>query len=137
MTQGIPGWALRIALAAAGAAAAAGAITGAPGVSVLSVAGVAMMVLALGTALAPATVLPLLLLIGLVVYRLLAAGPVLDLRLALLVLLMPAIHQLAGLTGAIPARSRCSWAVLRRPALRFAAAVAPVQVALLVVAIVG
>lgn len=135
MRDGIPGWALRVGVGVAAAAATTVAMTGAADVGVLSTAGIVMMGLTLGTALVPGTVIPLLLLIGLVVYRLLAAGPVLDLRLVLLVLLMPLISQLAGLAGAIPSRSRCAWTVFRRPALRFAAAVLPVQIALLVVAI--
>lgn len=137
MRHEVPGWALRVGLGVAAAAATAVAMAGAPGVGVLSAAGIVMMVLVVGTALAPATVLPLLLLIGLVVYRLLAEGPVLDLGLAALVLLMPVIHQLAGLAGAIPTRSRCAWAVFRRPAVRFAVAILPVQMALLVVAVVS
>ena len=132
---GTTGWVLRFGLAVVAAGAALIAMNGAPGSGVLSPAGIVMVALVAGTAFAPGTVLPLLLLIGLVVYRLLAPGPVLDPGLALLVLLVPLIHQLAGLAAAIPARSRCAWAVLRPPALRFAIAVVPVQLALLVVAV--
>jgi hypothetical protein len=126
----LPGWGLRLALLAASAIAIGVAMAGTPDIGVVSLAGVVMMLLVVGTALAPGSVVPLLLLIGLVLYRLLSAGPALDLGLAALVLLMPLIHQLSGIAAAIPVRSRCEWRVLRPAAIRFACAVLPVEVAL-------
>lgn len=129
---GVPGWVLRLALGAAAAGATGVAMAGAPGVGVTSVAGILMMLLVLGTALAPGSVFPLLLLVGLVIYRVVADGPVLDVSLAVLVLLMPLIHQLAGIAAAIPGRSWCHWPALRPAAIRFVVAVLPVEIALLV-----
>jgi hypothetical protein len=133
---GIPGWGMRLVLGAAAAAATAVAMAAVPDVGVLSVAGIVMMLLVLGTAFAPGSVVPLLLLIGLVIYRLLHEGPVLDVGLAMLVLLMPLIHQLAGIAGAIPPHSRCDWRVLRPAGLRYLMAVVPVEIAVLVGAVV-
>ncbi len=132
----VPGWCLRLALAAVAAGAVGVAMAGAPQIGVLSVAGIVMMLLALGTALAPDSVLPLLLLVGLVIYRVVAPGPTLDAGLAALLVLMPLIHQLAGVAGAIPLRSRCRWRVLRPAAQRLAVAVLPVEIAVLVAAII-
>lgn len=128
----VAGWALRLVLGAAAAGAIAVAMADVPDIGIISVAGVVMMLLVLGTALAPGTVVPLLLLIGLVIYRLLAEGPALDVALAVLVLLMPLIHQLAGIAAAIPPRSRCDWHALRPAAVRYLLAVVPVEIALLV-----
>lgn len=134
--SGIPGWGLRLMLGAAASGATAVAMAAVPEIGVLSVAGVAMLLLVIGTAFAPGSVMPLLLLIGLVIYRLLETGPLLDVGLAVLVLLLPLIHQLAGIAGAIPPHSRCDWRVLRPAGLRYLMAVLPVEIALLVVAVV-
>ena len=132
---GVPGWALRLALGLAAAAATAVAMAGLPEVGVTSVAGIVMVLLVLGTAAAPGSVVPLLMLIGLVIYRVLRHGPMLDGGLAALVLLMPLVHQLAGIAAAVPARSVCRWAALRPAAIRLSIAVVPVEIALLVVAL--
>jgi phosphate:Na+ symporter len=136
VVSGIPGWGLRLVRGAAAAGATAVAMAAVPDIGVLSVAGVAMMLLVIGTAFAPGSVVPLLLLIGLVIYRLLQTGPVLDVGLAVLVLLLPLIHQLAGIAGAIPPQSRCDWRVLRPAGLRYLMAVLPVEIVLLVAAVV-
>lgn len=133
--RGVPGWGLRVALAVTAGAATAVAMAGRPDIGVASVAGIVMVLLVLGTAAAPGSVVPLLLLIGLVIYRVLTPGPVVDATLAALVLLMPLIHQLAGVAAAVPARSLCHWRALRPAALRYLIAVLPVEAALLAAAI--
>ena len=86
------------------AALAAGvAIGGVPDVGVWSVVGVLLLGMMVGTAAAPGSVLPLLFLIGLVAYRLMGAGAVPDAGLFALVALMPAVHQLAGMSFGNPA----------------------------------
>jgi hypothetical protein len=134
--SGIPGWGLRLVLGAVAAAATGVALAGVPDIGVLSVAGIVMMLLVIATGFSPGSVMPLLLLIGLVIYRLMQAGPVLDAGLAVLVALMPLIHQLAGIAGAIPPHSRCDWRVMRPAAGRYLVAVVPVEIALLVGAVV-
>jgi hypothetical protein len=118
------------------AALAAGvAIGGVPDVGVWSVVGVLLLGMMVGTAAAPGSVLPLLFLIGLVAYRLMAAGAVPDAGLFALVALMPAVHQLAGICSGIPPRARLGWPVLRPAAVRWCIAVIPVEVWLLVLAL--
>lgn len=118
------GWMLRVVLGLAVGGALAIALPGAAGVGVWSVAGVSMLAAGIGTVLAPGTVLPLLLLIGLVLYRFAAPGPVLGASLAVLMALIALIHQTAALAAVIPLRSECEWAALRPALVRYAVAVA-------------
>ncbi len=135
--RGLPGWALRLVLGLAGGAAVVVAMAGAGHVDAVSVAGFVMLLLVLGAAAAPASVVPLLLLIGVVLYRLLAGDPTFGPALAGLVFLTALVHQLAGLAAAIPARSRCRWSALLPAALRFVMVVVPVEAAVLIAAASG
>jgi hypothetical protein len=129
--RGIRGWALRLVLGACAALAAAVVMAQAPVVGVTSVAGFVLMLLVIGTAAAPGSVVPFLFLVAVVLYRLVPAGSLLDGGLAALVVLVPIVHQLAGLTAAIPVRSLVSWRALAPAALRLAVVVLPVECALL------
>lgn len=131
----LSGLGLRLALLALAMAAAAVAMAGVPDVRVWSVVGVALIGLVIGTASAPGTVLPLLFLLALVGYRLMGDGVAPDAGLFALVALMPAVHQLAGLCGAIPPQARFGLAVLRPAGLRWCVAVLPVEVGLVVLAL--
>jgi hypothetical protein len=116
--------------------AAAVAMAGVPDIGVWSVVGVVMIVLVIGTASAPGTVVPLLFLLGLLAYRLMAHGAVPDLGLVALVALMPAVHQLSGICSGIPPRARLHLDVLRPAAIRWCIAVLPVEAGLAVLALV-
>jgi len=132
IAHGIRGWALRLALGACAALAAAISMAEAPVVGVTSVAGFVLMLLVIGTAAAPGSVVPMLFLLAVVLYRLVPNGSLLDGGLVALAALVPIVHQLAGLAAAIPVRSLVSWRVLRPAALRLVIVVVPVELALLV-----
>lgn len=128
----VAGWVLRLALGAATVAAILVAMTGAPQIGGLSVVGVLLVAAAVGTVLVPGSVLPLVVLICLVLYRMAAVDPAPDGGLMALAALMALIHQLAGICAVVPARSACQWAALRPAAIRFSAAVLPVEIVLAV-----
>ncbi len=117
------GWMLRVLLGLAVGGTLAIVMAGAVGVGMWSVAGVSMLAVGIGTVLVPGTVLPLLLLLGVVLYRLAASGPVLGASLAALLALVALIHHAAGLAAVIPLRSECEWAALRPALVRYAVAV--------------
>jgi hypothetical protein len=132
----VTGLLLRLLLLALAAGAAAVAMAGVPDIGVWSVLGVMMIALVIGTASAPGTVVPLLFLLGLVAYRLMAHGAVPDLGLAALVALMLAVHQLSGICSGIPPRARLGLDVVRPAAIRWCVAVVPVELGLAVLALV-
>lgn len=131
------GWMLRVLLALAVAGGVAVAFAGAPHVGVVSPVGVAMVAVGVGTVLAPGSALPMLLLVGLVLYRLATTGPVLGGSLAILVVLLPLIHQAAGLATVIPARSVCEPAALRPALMRFGLVACLSELVYLVAVLVG
>jgi hypothetical protein len=132
----ISGFALRWGLAALATIAVTIAMAGVPDVGFWSVIGIVMVLLVVGTAFAPGTVIPLLFLLGLVAYRLMGDGSTVDMGLFALVALMPAIHLLAGVAGGIPLRARLHWTVLRPSAIRYCIAVIPVEIGLAALALV-
>lgn len=123
----VPGWALRATLGAATVAASFMAMLAASQIEATSVLGVLLVIATVGTMLAPGSVWPLAVMIGVVLFRLEAGGPILDGMLMALVALLPLIHQLAGVCAAIPARSACHWSALRPAMIRYAMVVAPVE----------
>lgn len=131
-----PGWGLRVALLLAASAAATVAMLGAPQAGVTTVVGVVMLLLVVAVTFAPGGATTVVFLLGLVGYRVAADGPTIDGGLVALVLLLPLIHQLAAFGAAIPGRSRVRWGVLRPAAGRLILAVLPVEIALLVAALI-
>lgn len=128
----VPGWALRVALGVAGIAAAL-IVTRQADLDAAGGMGTILVLLAVGAAAAPGSVCPLLLLLGVIAVRLAAPHPF-DAALVALVILVPLVHQLAGLGATIPARSACRWRALAPAALRFAIAVIPVCLVAIVLA---
>lgn len=125
----VPGWALRAALAAAGLAATGAVMVPAPAFDSSALVTVLLVAASAGAALAPGSVLPLLVMLGAIAVRAATPGPALDAGLAVLVVLLPLIHQLAGVCAPIPPRSACRWRALRPAAVRYAIAVMPVACA--------
>lgn len=128
----VAGWVLRLVLGVATVTAIVVAMIGAPMIGALSVVGVLLVAAALGTVLAPGSVLPLVVLICLVLYRVAAVDHGADVPLMVLAALMALIHQLAGICAVVPARSSCQWAALRPAAIRYLAAVVPVEIVIAV-----
>lgn len=135
MSGALTGLMLRGVLLLLGALACGVAMAGVPDVGVWSVVGVVLIGLLVGTAAAPGSAVPMLFLLGLVAYRLMGPGAVPDAGLFALVALMPAIHQLAGMCSGIPPRAKLRLDVLHPAALRWCIAVIPVEVGLLVLAL--
>lgn len=129
-------WLLRAGLAAATASALAIVLIGASGVGVASPAGFAVIAAAVGTVAAPGTVLPLMFLIGVVLYRLATPGAAPDMSLAALIALVPLVHQLAAVCAVVPRRSRCEWMALRPATTRYLVSVVVAEL-ILVVAVVA
>jgi hypothetical protein len=121
----VPGWALRVAVGAACLTATLTAVVPAPPFGVSSVLGVLLVAASVGAALAPGSVLPLVVLIGAIVSRAATPGPVLDAGLAALLMLLPLIHQLAGVSATVPPRSACHWQALRPAAVRYSLSAIP------------
>lgn len=130
--RAVRGWVLRAALGLATVAAIIVAMTGAPAIGAVSAVGVLLFAGAVGTVLVPGSVLPLVVLICLVLYRMAAVDPSPDVALMLLAALIALIHQLAGICAVVPPRSACQWAALRPALLRYLLAVVPVEIALAV-----
>lgn len=133
----LPGWALRTVLGAATVGAITVAMIGAPQIGATSVVGVLLALGAIGTVVVPGTVLPLVVLICLVLYRLAAVDTALDGALLALIALLPLVHQLAGICAAIPPRSACHWAALRPALSRYLIAVVPVELVVALVIVAG
>ncbi len=76
-------------------------------------------------------------LVGVIVLRAATPGVVLDAGLLALVLLVPAVHQLAGVCAPIAPRSTCHWCAVRPAAVRYALCVLPVEAGLLAAMIAG
>lgn len=130
--RAVRGWMLRAALGVVTVTAIIVAMTGAPGVGAISAVGVLLFAGAVGTVLVPGSVLPLVVLICLVLYRMAAVHHAPDAGLMALAALIALIHQLAGICAVVPARSACQWAALRPALLRYLLAVVPVEIALAV-----
>ncbi|MEO7125195.1 MAG: hypothetical protein ABI382_06540 [Nakamurella sp.] len=135
--RSVRGWALRVSLGAATLAASVIVILSAPPIGAIALMEVLLVMAALGTALAPGSVLPLAVMIGVVAFRVASSGPVLDAALIALVALLPLIHQMAGVCAAIPARSTCYVSALRPAMIRYAIAVVPVELVVGIVLVFG
>lgn len=133
----VAGWALRLALGAASLAASLAAMVPAPPFEAASLLGVLLVAASIGAALAPGSVMPLAVLVGVIVFRMATPGAVFDAPLLALIALAPLIHQLAGVCAPVPARSACSWRALRPAAIRYAITVMPVECAAVVALAVG
>lgn len=135
--RSVPGWALRLVLGGAAVAASLIVMLAEPRIDAPGVLQVFLLLASIGTALAPGSVLPLAVMIGVVLFRLASHVPVLDGTLLALVALLPLVHQLAGMCAAVPARSDCLWRALRPAMVRYAMAVVPVEVAVAAVLAFG
>lgn len=134
----LPAWVLRGALLLAVTAACVITMVGAPDWEAGSFLGLLLLGLALGTVLAPGSVIPLAFLIVIVLGRLATReAAVVDMPLVALLVILPTIHQLAALAAAIPAAARISWAVLRPSLIRLAAAIGGAGLIVALVAIVS
>lgn len=132
-TRSVAGWALRAALGVAALATVLAVVIPASHFDAIGMLTFFLVVAAIGTSLAPGSLVPAGLLLAVVALRLAATGPAIDGVVATLVALIPLVHQLAGICATVPPRSSCRWAALRPAALRYLAAVVPTEVAVVVV----
>ncbi|NNG36030.1 hypothetical protein [Nakamurella aerolata] len=133
----VPGWGLRGALGlACGLLVVLTVVTG-QDLAAVSMATAVLVATTVYTVAAPGGPAAALLLIGVMGVHLAFGGPVLDVRVALLAVLMLAVHQLAGICAAVPVRAQVTLQALRPVAIRFAIAAGAGVLALVLVAVLS
>lgn len=128
----VPGWGLRSLLALALLVGSVTTLLGAAAPGVTTLLGLLTLGLAVGAVAAPGSAVPTLWMICALGVRLLSPAPDLGLQLAVLVAVLPAVHQLAGICAAVPPTAEVELRGLRPAAVRWLLAVLTVEVGLLV-----
>lgn len=131
----LPGWGLRGALGLASVLLVVLSVATGQDIGAVSMATAVLVAAGLYTIVVPGGPAAALLLIGVMGVHLVFAGPGLDVRLALLALLMLLVHQLAGICAAVPIRAQVSVDTVRPAAIRFAIAAGAGVLALLLAAV--
>ena len=98
---------------------------------------VLMASIGVGLVLRPGSAAPAILLIGALCLRIFLGRPELDGSLVALVVLLPAVHQLAALAAVVPVRSDVYWSALLPTALRYLGAVSATLAGLVVSHVLG
>lgn len=116
---GFPGWWLRLALGVVCAGAVLLSLQVGAGVGVLTVLGFLLVSLAGATMIAPHSIAPTLLILGVMTAHLLGRDGGISVLTGVLAALVLAVHQLSGICAAIPPRSIVHRDALRPALLRF------------------
>lgn len=132
----ISGRMLRAVLAVASAGVVAVSLTGGAGASVLTGVGLVLIGLGVVTVAAPGSPAATFLLIAALGIHLMLDTADIDVGVVMLTALIPLVHQLSGICAVIPMVSRVTLTALRPAAIRYAAAVGVVLIAVLVAALV-
>lgn len=133
----VSGWMLRAVLALAVLAVVVLTLLGGSGTGALTVAGLLLLVAGVATVARPGSPGAVFLLLAAMAAHLMFDGPEIDLGVALLAPLIAVVHQLAGICATVPLAARVQAGALRPAAIRLAAAIGLVEVALVVAKIFG
>lgn len=129
---GFPGWWLRLALGIVAAASVTLTLQVEAGAGVLTVLGFLLVGLVVATLIAPQSIAPTLLILGVMTSHLLGPDDGIRVLTAVIAALLLAVHQLSGICAAIPARSIVHRDALRPALLRFVLCAGAVLIAVVV-----
>ncbi|MEJ7649048.1 MAG: hypothetical protein WKF57_08455 [Nakamurella sp.] len=133
---GFPGWWLRLALGIVCAGAALLSLQVGAGAGVLTVLGFLLVGLAVATTIAPHSIAPTLLILGVMTAHLLGRDGGISVFTGVLAALLLAVHQLSGICAAIPPRSIVHRDALRPALVRFLLCAGAVLIGVLVATLV-
>lgn len=126
------GWMLRGVLALAVLAVVVISLAGGSGTGALTVAGLVLLTAGVATVVSPDSPGAVFLLLAAMAVHLMFDGPEIDLGVATLAALIALVHQLAGICATVPLPARVPARGLRPAAIRLGAAIAVVEVALVI-----
>ncbi len=135
--RSVSGWMVRAALAASSVVVVIISLLGGDSIGALSAVGLVLMAIAVITVTHPGSPASTFLVVGAMFAHLGLDTSTLDVGVALLVALIPLVHQLSGICAGIPLRSRVDLEVLKPAALRYLLCVMVVEVALVVAVVAG
>lgn len=133
---GFPGWWLRLSLGIICSGAVLLSLQVGAGAGVLTVLGFLLVGLAVATMIAPHSIAPTLLILGVMTAHLLGRDEGISVLTGVLAALLLAVHQLAGICAAVPPRSIVHRDALRPALLRFVLCAGVVLIGVVVVTLV-